>query len=58
MELEPRKNWKEENAEIESKQDVLNGVAYEEVSDVQQMLYHVLKRVEALQARVAALEQK
>ena len=40
--------WKPEEENIE-KEDILNGLDYDNVSDLQQMIYHNTKRIEELE---------
>ncbi len=56
--LPVKKNWKEKEANIVSKDDFLNGLNFEEVSDMQQMLYLQYKKIEELEVIVNALEVK
>lgn len=39
------------------KEDVLNAVPYQKVSQVQQMIYHAFKKIEELEKRVRDLEE-
>lgn len=48
-------DWKSKDDKINSKIDFLNGMEYEEVSDVQQMLYLIYKKIEELEARISEL---
>ena len=57
MELFEKTNWKEEKDNISSKADFLNGMKFEEVSNTQQMLYLMWKKIEELEARITELEE-
>lgn len=52
-----KKNWKEKNQLI-GKIDILNGLDYSEVSDIQQMLYHAFNKLELLEKKINELENK
>lgn len=41
--------WKDKEDTIKDKTDFLNGMEYEEVSDLQQMLYILYKKIEELE---------
>ena len=58
MELLEKINWKEKEERVLSKNDFLNGMAFEDCSDVQQMLYLTYKKIEELEARVKQLEDR
>ena len=40
------------------KEDILNGMPYDESSELQQMLYHAYKKIEDLESRLKILEEK
>ena len=48
--------WKEETEEI-IKEDILNSLDYNNVSDLQQMIYHNKKKIEELEERIQQLEK-
>lgn len=41
-------NWDDKEIEIETKEDFLNGLKYEDVSDLQKMIYILYKEIEKL----------
>lgn len=57
-EMTKRTDWKPKEENIVSKDDFLNGMEYEEVSHLQQMLYLLYKKIEELEARMTAEENK
>jgi hypothetical protein len=52
-----KKPWKEKEEIIDNKDDFLNGLPFEEVSDMQQMLYILYKKIEELDDRIKILEE-
>lgn len=56
MDFEDKENWKEKTDKINSKTDFLNGMEFEDVSSIQQMLYLIYKKVEELEERIKELE--
>ena len=41
-------DWNDKEIEIETKEDFLNGLKYEDVSDLQKMIYILYKEIEKL----------
>jgi len=56
MAEETKEDWKEKEDEITSKDDFLNGMEFEEVSDIQQMLYLIYKKIEGLETELDILK--
>lgn len=47
-----QKDWENLESSYIEPIDVLNGLPYSEVSQMQQMLYHIIKRIEILEANI------
>ena len=50
-------DWDDKEIEIVDKNDFLNGLEFERVSDIQKMLYIEYKKIEQIEARLLLLEK-
>jgi len=53
-----KENWKAKTESIESKNDFLNGLEFNKVSSIQQMLYLVYKKIEELEKEIEELKKE
>lgn len=57
MEELEKVNWKEKEDKIENKEDFLNGLPFEESSDIQQMLYIMQKQIDEIKIDIKEIKE-